>query len=175
MPKSQVPEEFVRFVRESGPRLFRVAYLLTGDTSRAEDLYQEACARAYASWRGIRGDDAYHYVRRVLVNLHIDWWRRRYSREWLVPAFADRPGGEDPAARVTDRDQVVRALQALSPRERAVIVLRYFADLSEFDTARTLGVSAGTVKSTTSRAMAKLRVSPELRDRQPTATVLEEK
>jgi RNA polymerase sigma-70 factor (sigma-E family) len=156
-------ESFVRFVRECGPQLYRVAYLLTGQTATAEDLYQAALTRSYVAWRRVREQDAYRYVRRVLVNLHTDWWRApRTWRERTVSAPPDRAGVDDPAAAVVHRDQIGRALQRLTRRERAAVVLRYFADLSEHDTAQELGVSVGTVKSTTARALAKLRLSPDL-------------
>src|SRR5438309_10661234 len=105
-------------MRQCATRLHRVAYLLTADSGQAEELTQNALARTYAAWRRIRNDDAYAYARRVLVNLHTDWWRARAG-----------------------------ALQGLTRRERAVIVHRYFLDLTEQQTARELGVSVGTVKS----------------------------
>src|SRR5688572_26079086 len=80
-------ESFVRFVRECGSQLYRVAYLLTGQTATAEDLYQAALTRSYTAWRRVREEDAYRYVRRVLVNLHTDWWRApRTWRERTVSA-----------------------------------------------------------------------------------------
>lgn len=163
MPGSEHDDSFVRFVRESGPQLYRVAFLLTGRVPAAEDLYQAALTRSYAAWRRIRDEDAYRYVRRVLVNLHTDWWRApRTWRERTHAAVPDLAAADDPAAAIADRDQMTRALQALTRRERAVIVLRYFADLSERDTAQELDIGVGTVKSTTARALAKLRVSPDL-------------
>ncbi|BCB77786.1 SigE family RNA polymerase sigma factor [Phytohabitans flavus] len=163
MRGSEHDESFVQFVRESGPQLYRVAYLLTGQTAAAEDLYQTALTRSYTAWRRVREADAYWYVRRVLVNLHTDWWRApRNRREWPVSALPERVAPDDPATAVAHRDQVSRALQALTRRERAVIVLRYFGDLSEHDIAQELGVSVGTVKSTAARALAKLRLSPDL-------------
>lgn len=158
-------DSFVRFVGECGPQLYRVAFLLTGNVPAAEDLYQAALTRSYAAWRRVRREDAYRYVRRVLVNLHTDWWRAPLSwRERTRAAVPDVAGTDDPATAVADRDRVARALRALTRRERAVIVLRYFADLSEQDTARELDVGVGTVKSTTARALTKLRLSPELSD-----------
>jgi RNA polymerase sigma-70 factor (sigma-E family) len=163
MRGSEHDDSFVTFVGDCGPQLYRVAYLLTGQTAAAEDLYQAALTRSYTAWRRVRRDDAYRYVRRVLVNLHTDWWRApRTWRERTVPVLPDRAGTDDPATAVAHRDQLSRALRALTRRERAVLVLRYFADLSEQDTAQELGVGVGTVKSTTARALAKLRLSPEL-------------
>lgn len=163
MRGSEHDESFVRFVSECGPRLYRVAFLLTGKTPAAEDLYQAALTRSYTAWRRVRQEDAYRYVRRVLVNLHTDWWRTpRTWRERPMAALPDHAGADDPATAVVDRERVSQALQVLTRRERAVIVLRYFVDLSERDTATELGVTAGTVKSTTARALAKLRLSPAL-------------
>jgi RNA polymerase sigma-70 factor (sigma-E family) len=165
MPEAEHNESFVRFVGECGPQLYRVAYLLTGHPAAAEDLYQAALTRSYAAWRRVRREDAYRYARRVLVNLHTDWWRAPLSRrERSRASVPDVASTEDPAAAVADRDQVTRALRVLTRRERAVIVLRYFADLSERDTARELDIGVGTVKSTTARALSKLRLSPDLGD-----------
>lgn len=152
---------FAQFMHGNAQRLGRVAYLLTGDVSRAEELAQEALARTYRSWHRVRSDDAYGYARRVLVNLHTDWWRRRW-REHSVPQVPERSGSGDPTDTAADRDALKRALRTLTARERAVVVLRFYLDLSEAQTAAELGVSPGTVKSTTSRALRKLRVSPTL-------------
>src|SRR5438034_8408730 len=110
-----VDEEFTDFMRECAHRLYRVAYLLTADPSRAEDLAQDALARTYAAWRRVRRDDAYAYARRVLVNLHTDWWRARRWRERLVSQVPERPTGTDLAGATTQRYAVAKALQALSP------------------------------------------------------------
>jgi RNA polymerase sigma-70 factor (sigma-E family) len=155
-------EEFADFMRQSAPRLHRVAFLLTADPGRVEELTQDALARTYAAWRRVRRDDAYAYTRRVLVNLHTDWWRARRWRERLMSQVPDRSAGADLAGTAADRRAVSRALQGLTPRERTVLVHRYFLDLTEQQTARELGISVGTVQSTTSRALAKLRISPDL-------------
>ncbi|MQA25443.1 MAG: SigE family RNA polymerase sigma factor [Micromonosporaceae bacterium] len=157
---SQADREFAEFMHGNAQRLCRVGYLLTGDAGRAEELTQDALARTYRVWKRVRQDDAYAYTRRVLVNLHIDWWRRR-RRERVVAHVPERAGG-DPTARSADRDALDRALRDLTRRERGVIVLRYYLDLTEAQTADELGISVGTVKSTTSRALKKLRVSPGL-------------
>jgi RNA polymerase sigma-70 factor (sigma-E family) len=160
------PEGFDEFVRACTFRLFRIGCLLTGgDHARAEDLVSESLARVYLAWPRIRSGDAFGYARRTLVNLHTDWWRMLGRRPEVV---TDRVpdvavGGEDDA-RVARRDGVMRSLRQLTRRERAVVVLRYFLDLTEQDTATELGVSVGTVKSTNARALAKLRVSDELTD-----------
>jgi RNA polymerase sigma-70 factor (sigma-E family) len=155
-------EEFADFMRQCAHRLYRVAYLLTADPHRADDLTQDALARTYGAWRRVRADDAYAYARRVLVNLHNDWWRARRFRERLVDRVPERASAVDEAGAAAQRHAVVRALQVLSRRERSVIVHRYYLDLTEQQTARELGISVGTVKSTTARALAKLRISPEL-------------
>ncbi len=152
-------EEFAEFMQGNLQRLCRVAYLLTGDRGRAEELAQEAFARTYRAWRRVRTDDSYAYTRRVLVNLHTDWWRRRW-RERSVAEVPDRVAPGDSATVTADRDALVRAVAGLTRRERAVIVLRFYLDLSEAQVAADLGISVGTVKSTSSRALKKLRVSP---------------
>ncbi|OLB65218.1 MAG: hypothetical protein AUI10_07780 [Actinobacteria bacterium 13_2_20CM_2_72_6] len=155
-------EEFADFMRQCARRLYRVAFLLTADPGRAEELTQDALARTYAAWRRVRRDDAYAYTRRVLVNLHTDWWRARRWREQLVSQVPERSGGADVAGTAADRHAMTRALQGLTRRERTVLVHRYYLDLTEQQTARELGISVGAVKSTTSRALAKLRISPDL-------------
>lgn len=156
-------EQFAEFMRGNVDRLCRVAYLLTGDRGRAEELAQDALARTYRAWRRVRQPDAYAYTRKVLVNLHTDWWRRRW-REYSVAEVPDRTGVGDPTSGAADRDAVATALRTLTRRERAVIVLRYYLDLTEAQTADELGISTGTVKSTAFRALRKLRVSPALAD-----------
>jgi len=156
-------ESFDDFVRSCSYRLFQVGCLLTGgDTHRAEDLVADALARTYLAWSRIRSGDAFGYARRTLVNLHTDWWRRRRRRELITSQPPERGDGTDHGGDVARRDSVMRALRALTRRERAVLVLRYFVDLTEQDTAAELGISLGTVKSTNARALAKLRLSPDL-------------
>jgi RNA polymerase sigma-70 factor (sigma-E family) len=151
-----VDEEFSEFVRQTSGRLLATAYALTGDRGRAEDLTQTAYAKTYVAWSRIRGDDAYGFVRKVLVNSNIDWWRRRSRQERpvLLPEAAMHP---DHAGQVADRHAIAAALRVLGRRERAVVVLRYYSDLSEAEVAATLGIAVGTVKSAASRALAKLR------------------
>jgi RNA polymerase sigma-70 factor (sigma-E family) len=168
-----VDEDFTEFVRQCTHRLYRVAFLLTADRSRAEDLTQDALARTYAAWRRVRREDAYAYARRVLVNLQTDWWRARRWRERLVSQVPERLNEPDLAGAATQRHAVARALQALTPRERSVIIHRYFLDFTEQQTASELGISVGTVKSTTSRALAKLRISPDLDGERPSGLLME--
>jgi RNA polymerase sigma-70 factor (sigma-E family) len=157
-------EEFPDFVRSASPHLLHTAWLLTGDRHRAEDLVQIALVRTYAAWHRVRTEDAVAYARRVLVNAQHDWWRRRPWREQPVDQLPDAPAAGDSAGRLHDRDALVRALGRLGVRERAVVVLRYYTDLDIEAVADLLGISTGTVKSTASRALAKLRVSTELTD-----------
>lgn len=154
-------EQFPEFVRGASPQLLHTAWLLTGDRHRAEDLVQNALVRTYAAWGRVRTEEATAYARRVLVNAHTDWWRRKPWREQSRGELPERPQ-PDETGRLDDRDALVRALHALGRRERLVVVLRYYADLDIDTVADLLGISAGTVKSTASRALAKLRVSTEL-------------
>lgn len=166
-------ESFVRFVDERSPQLLRVARQLTGNADEARDLVQTALERAYRRWDSIeRSDgDGYGYVRQILVNAHTDahrgrvrWRRRAGEREEREAAVSDgerhwvSPAGASPEARVVNRETLRRELGRLTARERAAVILRFGEDLSEADVATHLGVSVGTVKSTVSRALAKLRV-----------------
>jgi len=152
---------FEDFVAGFSSHLFTMALLLTGHhRAEAEDLLQGVLERAFRRWRRIsRGGDPEPYVRRMLVNASVDRWRllRQRSEEPLAAVRAD-PAAGDLAAEIADRDLVLRALAVLPARQRAVLVLRYFSDLSEAQTAATLGCSVGSVKSQASRALARLRV-----------------
>jgi len=141
-------EEFVEFAQACSARLLHAAYLLTGDRHRAEDAAQTALVRTYAAWRRLRNDNPYGYARAVLVNHVTDGWRRPL-REHATDDVPERPAADDVADAVTQRRWLIQALGALTRRERAVIVLRYFFDLPETSVARELNVSVGTVKSTT--------------------------
>jgi RNA polymerase sigma-70 factor (sigma-E family) len=151
---------FEEFVAATSGRLFTMARLLTGgDRAAAEDLLQGAFERAYRHWRRIcRRDDPERYVRRILVNASVDRWRRlRRHPEAPLGTGGAEPAGADQTALLADRDLLLRALAALPARQRAVLVLRYFEDLSEAQTATVLGCSVGTVKSQAARALARLR------------------
>jgi RNA polymerase sigma-70 factor (sigma-E family) len=152
------PEGFAQFVEARGRALQRTAWLLTGDWALAEDLLQTALVRSWPHWERIRRrDDPEIYVRRVLVNTWITWKRRRWHGEQpseLVPENA-APG--DVAAEAVVRLAVRDALASLTERQRAVLVLRVFDDLSEAQVADVLNCAVGTVKSTMSQALAKLR------------------
>ena len=151
---------FEDFVAGSSARLFTMARLLTGgNRAEAEDLLQGAYERAYRRWGRItRRADPERYVRQILVNASVDRWRRirRHPEIPLTVSGAD-PRTADTAAAVADRDLLLRGLAALPPRQRAVLVLRYFEDLSEAETATMLGCSVGTVKSQSARGLARLR------------------
>jgi RNA polymerase sigma-70 factor (sigma-E family) len=145
--------DFESFVSARQGALLRTAYLITGNHQDAEDLVQTALIKAVAGWGRVREHEA--YVRRILVNESVTRWRRRRWRETAAADVDDRPGPE------VDLDQnlVLRqALGRLAPRQRAVIVLRYFDDLTEAQTAEALGISVGTVKSQSRDALARLRV-----------------
>jgi len=146
--------EFTDFVRASSGYLTRTAFLLCGDADVAVELTQEALARTYAVWWRVRPEDARGYARRVLVNLNVDRWRQRGPQAVELTDYATSGSAE---SAYDDRDEVARLLRTLSPQQRQVIVLRYFDDLSEAEVARSLGVSAGTVKAACSRGLANLR------------------
>jgi RNA polymerase sigma-70 factor (sigma-E family) len=154
--------DFDSFVDAASLRLLKAALLLTGDHGRAEDLVQDALARAFLRWDRIVDEDPMAYVRRSMLNAYVDWWRRRPWREQPVEALPERITADDTGDRQAEADAVLRALDLLSRRERAVVVLRYYDDLSEAQIAHVLAMPAGTVKSTASRALGKLRQSPHL-------------
>ncbi len=148
---------FREFVEANGAALLHAARLLTGDHQRGEDLVQTALTRVYLKWDRI--DAPMAYARKALVTAHIDSTRRRWWGEKPTETLPELPAAQSSAVSAADeRDQLRRLLAALSPKERAVIVLRYYCDLSEQDAAATLGMPVGTVKSTCSRALSRLRV-----------------
>ena len=155
-------EQFREFMRGRWPAMVRLAYGLTGDLGHAEDVAQAAFARAYASWARVAGTgDPDAYVRRIVINCNNSRFRKRRVAESLVDAVPEplpQPAG-DPLG---DNEALLRALRRLGPRQRAVIVLRFWMDMSEAETAAALNCSVGTVKSQASRALAALRGSAEL-------------
>lgn len=154
---------FEEFVTARTPGLSRVAFLLTGDHHLAEDLLQVALSQVASRWPEVRNGNPEAYVRRCLVNELTSWRRRRRYHERPVESAVDTADPTDVATSVVRRLVVGRALAQLTPRQRAVLVLRFFEDLSEADTAEIMGVSVGTVKSQTSHALARLRAAaPEL-------------
>ncbi len=160
--------DFDSYVRGSGPRLKRLAFLLTGDLDTAEDLLQSAYAKVLPRWRQVsRYDNPDAYVRKVMVSIRTSWWRRVRDREVLTGDRPDRldgravgaAPGRDVAADEGEVDRVLRALRTLPRRQQVAVVLRHYCDLSEAETAAVMGISIGGVKSQTSKGLAALRVS----------------
>lgn len=147
---------FEDFVAARSHRLLRTAYLLTRDHALAEDLLQTALAKAWRSWSRI-GPEPEPYVRRILVTTYSSWWRRRWNGEQPIDRLPEQPS---PAVDVDARSDLWEAVGRLPRRMRAVVVLRFYEDLSERETADLLGIAPGTVKSQTSKALAHLRIDP---------------
>ncbi len=162
-------EAFGDFMRGRWPAMVRLAYALSGDAGHAEDIAQSAFARAYAAWgRVSRAGDPDAYVRRIVINENRKRFRKHRVPEDLHADLAGRPGAGHPGAvqqqGPEERQALLDALGRLGPRQRAVIVLRYWLDLSEAETAASLNCSVGTVKSQASRGLASLRKSAVARD-----------
>ncbi|GAB3465082.1 SigE family RNA polymerase sigma factor [Actinophytocola sediminis] len=157
----RTPEGFEEFVAGASPRLLRMAYHLTRDAGHAEDLLQTVLAKAWRSWRRVSGDPE-PYVRRIMVNTHATWWRRRWRGEEPTAELAESVGGPAQHA-VDERDWLWRALGRLPARQRAVLVLRFYEDMTEAQVAEVLGCAVGTVKSQASKALAKLRLDETIR------------
>ena len=160
MTTASAPTDFTDYVRAHQRALARFAYLLTGDAHLAEDLVQSALAKVYRRWDDISRMDAPDaYVRRVMVNEHATWWRRAWRRRERTDSdLVSLRAPAAPSEARHDADLWAR-VQTLSPRQRAAIVLRFYEDLSEAQTAEILGCSVGSVKTHTSRALAALRRS----------------
>lgn len=152
----QARESFEEYVAGRRAALLRTAYLLTGQHADAEDLVQLALVKAVPHWRRI-SDDPEPYVRKVLAREATNRWRRRRWREVSTDVLPEPAGGPGDPTDPTDREVLRQALMRLSPRQRAVVVLRYFDDLTEQQTAEVLGIGLGTVKSHGRDAMARLR------------------
>ena len=163
MRSAETEVSFEDFVRARTGSLLRTALLLTGQRAEAEDLVQIALERAYRHWPRIcRSEGPERYVRKILARASAERWRRLARRpERAMPAAEHGPVEPDRTNEIADRDYLLRALAALPPRQRAVVVLRYFDDLSEAETAQMLGCSLGTVKSQTARGLARLRVTAD--------------
>lgn len=158
MARDDAEGAFAEFVTARSMALSRTAYLLTGDHHLAEDLVQTALFQTARHWERIEGNPE-AYARRILYHQNISWWRRKRVAESPLPAH-DR-GADDPDTdlRLTLQDALLR----LTPKQRTVLVLRYFQDLTESQTASELGIGLGTVKSTTRQALGRLRtLAPEL-------------
>lgn len=159
---AQLDEDaFHTFVAARTAALARTAYLLTGDHHLAEDLVQTALFKAAKSWGRIKGDPE-PYVRRILYTENVSWWRRRrHLRESALEEYDGPAAAADDDLRLT----VQHALAQLTAKQRTVLVLRYYEDRTEAQTAELLGIGVGTVKSTTRQALARLRVvAPHLGD-----------
>jgi RNA polymerase sigma-70 factor (sigma-E family) len=154
---------FASYVGQRHERLCRTAYLLTRDWAMAEDVVQHSLVKAWTAWSKI-GDDPDRYVYRIIVNTHASWWRRRWRDEVPTEVMPEGPTGRDFVTAVNERDALWEAIGALPRRQRAALVLRYFDDMTPEQVAGVLGCSVGTVKKQLSRALARLRVEPSLRD-----------
>lgn len=162
---------FDEFVAVRGPALFRLAFLLCGDTHLAEDLVQSALAKAYRHWKRFGdGDSPESYVRTIIVREHASWWRRASSREVVTESPSDLTGAgqvDDLAISVVEADATWAMLATLPRKQRAVLVLRYYLDQSDVQIAGLLGCSPGTVRSSASRALATLRHSAVVTSKEP--------
>jgi RNA polymerase sigma-70 factor (sigma-E family) len=158
--ESEAEASFTRWASDRQLALLRTAVLLTGDHHRAEDLVQDALAKVAARWSRLRDEAPEAYARQVIVRTNISWWRKQ--RREVVADPGDRAVAH--AAPSVDRRLLLdHALDRLTARQRSVVVLRYYDDLPERETAELLGVSVGTVKSTTHDALRRMRESsPEL-------------
>ena len=154
--RDEIDDEFADFVAQWSPALLRVAFLLTGDHGLAEDLLQTALMKTSRHWHRLTNrDHAYSYVRRVLVTTHTSWHRRHRPPETLIDRLPDVV--TEPAHEPAALGRALAALEQLPPRMRAVIVLRFYEDLTEADTAHALGCSIGSVKSQASRGLTRIR------------------
>jgi RNA polymerase sigma-70 factor (sigma-E family) len=148
---------FRDYVAARSPALLRTAYLLVGDRGRAEDLVQTALVKTYLAWGRIRDEGALDaYVRRIMANTATSWWRRRWSGERPADQLPDQPLA-DPANDLAEADGVRRLLLLLPARQRAVLVLRFYNDMTEAEVAETLGISRGSVSSYAAKGLATLR------------------
>ena len=154
------PAGFRDYVAARQRALLRSAWLLTGDWHAAEDIVQAALVRVWPRWtRVVAGGDPDAYVRRAVINVYLTARRRRWHGEYAAAAPPDRPDPANPYAAVELRDALARVLPALGRRQRAIVVLRYFDDLTEAQVAEVMGCSVGTVKSQSAKALARLRAA----------------
>ncbi|UQU66684.1 SigE family RNA polymerase sigma factor [Couchioplanes caeruleus] len=160
-----IAADFSEFVRARTPALLRTAFLLTGDRHLAEDLVQDALARTHRALRKLADEGHFEaYTRTAMYHLHVSRWRRRRFAESLDSDLLDRADPvRDHSARVDLQVSLHQALARLTPRQRTVLVLRYFEDRTEAEAAAQLSCSIGTVKSQTSKALSRLRaIAPDL-------------
>ena len=157
------PDGFRDFVEARSPALLRSGWLLTGDWTSAEDLVQTALAAAWPRWASLRRQDAPElYVRKIMINTFLRWRKRRWNGEVATGQVPELAAQTDVFAQVDARQALLAALDRLPARQRAVVVLRYFADQTETQTAAVMGCSVGAVKSHAARALARLREAPGL-------------
>ena len=157
------PDGFRDFVEARSSALLRSGWLLTGDWPSAEDLVQTALAAAWPHWSSLRRQDAPElYVRKIMVNTFLRWRQRRWNGEVATAKLPELRAYGDVFAQVDSRTALTSALDRLPPRQRAVVVLRYFADQTEAQTAEAMGCSVGAVKSHAAKALARLREAPGL-------------
>jgi RNA polymerase sigma-70 factor (sigma-E family) len=151
--------DFEEFVTARGPRLLRAAWLLTGDAHLAEDLVQTVLARMWPKWSRLADGSPEAYARKAMVNTYSSWWQRRWRGEVPHDVLPDALG-TDMFTAVDLEHSLAAALRTLPARQRSVVVLRYFEDLSVEETAEVLGCRPGTVKSQASKALRSLRGLP---------------
>lgn len=157
--------DFEEYVRTRQDALLRSARRLVPDPCDAQDLLQTALVRTYPKWDGIADKSlADAYLRRVMINTRTEWWRARRVAEVPTDVLPDVVGVEDGAGQHADRALLVDILGVLAPKQRSVVVLRHWEQMSTEETAEALGMSAGTVKSTLHRALARLREELESRE-----------
>ena len=159
-------DAFREFAVAQWPALTRLAYLLVSDTGHAEDIVQTVLAKMWPVWGRVRDEAPEAYARKVLANTATSWWRRRWHGERPTESLPEREqhGYDELAPRLSDRAALSTALRALPARQRAAVVLRFADDLSEQQVANALNCSVGTVKSLTSRGLARLREDGVLND-----------
>lgn len=149
-------ESFRELVSTRSAALLRTAYLLAGDRGRAEDLLQTALLKTYAAWGRIAPGAAEAYVRRVMATTSVSWWRHRSSTETVAATVPD--SGNDTTAAIAEAETIRQHLLTLPQRQRAVVVLRFYNDMTEADIAETLGISRGAVSNHITRALATMRI-----------------
>jgi RNA polymerase sigma-70 factor (sigma-E family) len=170
MSRRDTEGEFAAFVAQSSPTMLRVAFLLTGQQSAAEDLLQASLERLYVVWDRLDTDTPpTQYLRRILYTTYISSWRRRL-REVLTASPPEHMEQRDAYAEHDDRDRLWRLVQRLAPMQRSVIVLRFYEDLSEAETAQILRISPGSVKVHASRGVRRLRSMAYPADHRPTGS-----
>jgi RNA polymerase sigma-70 factor (sigma-E family) len=153
-------EAFAEYVAERRPALLRAARAITGDADTAEDLLQTALASVFVGWSRLRNPAAADaYVRRAMANQHASWWRQKWrTHEHCTDELPEHPTrSTDEQLDGADHQELWPLITALPPRQRSAVVLRYYEELSEAETAAALGCSVGTVKSSTSRGLSTLR------------------